>query len=120
MARQTSKATVGKARELRRKLSLPEVLLWRELRGGASGASFRKQHPVGTYVVDFYCAAAKLAIEIDGVSHDMADRPVRDEVRDAELRERGIETVRIAASEVLAAPGDVAEAIAAMCRERGA
>jgi very-short-patch-repair endonuclease len=101
-------------------MSLPEVLLWNELRGKAAGINFRKQHPITKYVADFYCAAAKLAIEIDGIAHDMGDRPEQDAARDAKLLEAGIETVRIPASDVLKSPGDVAEAIAALCRQRGA
>lgn len=120
MARQTSKATVARARAFRRKMSLPEVLLWNELRGGVAGVSFRRQHPVGAYVVDFYCAAAKLAIEIDGIAHDMGARAERDAIRDAKLRGMGIETMRVPASEVLKSPLDVADAIAALCRARRA
>ncbi|HWK40550.1 MAG TPA: DUF559 domain-containing protein [Croceibacterium sp.] len=107
------------ARRLRRSLSLPEVLLWRELRRKAGGVKVRRQHPVGRYVVDFYCAAAKLAFEIDGISHEMGDRPSRDDFRDAFLREQGIEVARIPASEVLRSPTDVADRVASMCRERG-
>ena len=51
---------------------------------------FRRQHPIGPYVIDFYCAKAWLAIEIDGMSHDMGDRPYSDAQRDAWLRERGV------------------------------
>jgi very-short-patch-repair endonuclease len=63
------------ARRLRRTMSLPEVLLWTQLRGKPLGIKFRKQHPVGDYVVDFYCAEKQLAVEIDGIAHDMGDRP---------------------------------------------
>ncbi|MCP4382797.1 MAG: DUF559 domain-containing protein [Hyphomicrobiales bacterium] len=62
---------------------------------------FRRQHPVGPYVIDFYCAAARLAAEIDGWSHAAGDRSERDERRDAWLRERGIRTLRIPALEVM-------------------
>ena len=51
--RQTSKATVKKARGLRREMSLPEVMLWQHLRGRPGGVKFRRQHPVGIYVADF-------------------------------------------------------------------
>jgi len=97
-------------------MSLPEVLLWRELR--QSDLKFRRQHPVGPFIVDFYCAAAKLAIEIDGIVHDMSDRPERDAARDAFIGERGITTIRIAAKEVLASPIDSMESIIALCRTR--
>ena len=61
--RSTSKATVAKARLLRRHLTEPEARLWQTLRTRPDQLKFRKQHPIGPYVVDFYCAAAKLVIE---------------------------------------------------------
>ena len=104
------------ARQFRKKMSLPEVRLWRELRG--SDLRFRRQHPAGPFVLDFYCPAAKLAIEVDGIAHDMGARSLRDEERSAFLKRRGIEMVRIAAGDVLKAPATVAEAIVAVCCER--
>jgi len=76
MARQSTKHTVRKARGLRRDTSLPEVLLWRELR--QSDVKFRRQHPIGPYVADFYCAAAKTIFEVDGIANNMGDRPEHD------------------------------------------
>lgn len=96
--------------------SLPEGLLWRALRGKASGLKFRRQHPVGRYVLDFYCAAAKCGFEIDGIAHDMGNRPQGDLARDAWLCQQGIRIVRIAATEVLSDPIGVADAMARMCR----
>lgn len=106
------------ALRLRKTMSLPERLLWRELRGQPDGLKFRKQHPVGSFVIDFYCAAAKLGIEIDGIAHDMGDRPKRDAARDDFLRGQGIEVVRFPAADVLRSPADVAETVLALCRER--
>jgi hypothetical protein len=64
--------TFKQARKLRRDMSLPEVILWEHLRrGGLSGMHFRRQHPAGPYVLDFYCAASRLAIEVDGAAHDL-------------------------------------------------
>lgn len=88
-------------------MSLPEVLLWKELKGGKLGLHFRKQHPLGPYVLDFYCDAAKLAVEVDGYSHGTDDRPQRDDRRDAWLADKGIRTLRLAAREVLRSPYDV-------------
>ena len=51
-------------------MTLPEVLLWNLLRKAPDGVVFRRQHPIGRYVVDFYCARAKVCIEIDGFAHD--------------------------------------------------
>jgi len=93
--------TVYAARKLRRAMSLPEVLLWQRLRGSPGGVAFRKQHPIDPYVADFYCSAVRLVIEVDGDAHDRGDRPQRDEVRDAFLRERGYRMLRIAAADVL-------------------
>ena len=108
----------SKAGKLRREQSLPEGLLWRELRARKGGLKIRRQHPVRRYVIDFYCAAAKLGIEIDGIAHEMGDRPHRDAARDAFLAGQGIEIVRIPASDVLADYKEVAETIIALCRER--
>ncbi len=110
--------TVRRAKQLRRELSLPEAMLWRELRGSPDGIRFRKQHPAGPYILDFFCARANLAIEVDGIAHDMGDRPERDARRDAWLREHQIDTVRIPAQDVLADATEIAEAIIAMTKER--
>ena len=92
-------------------MSLPEVLLWQRLKGGPQGVSFRKQHPIGPYRVDFYCAAAKMVVEIDGVAHDMGDRPERDAVRTRALMEKGYRVLRIPAVDVLRDPDGVAASI---------
>ncbi|WP_374405018.1 endonuclease domain-containing protein [Pelagerythrobacter sp.] len=110
--------TVQRARRLRREMTLPEVLLWQQLRGSPQGIRFRKQHPAGGYILDFFCARANLAIEVDGIAHDMGDRPQRDAKRDAWLAERRIETRRIPADDVLNDPVAVAENIIAMANIR--
>ncbi|HEX8513762.1 MAG TPA: endonuclease domain-containing protein [Allosphingosinicella sp.] len=94
-------ATVGQSRRLRRRMSLPEILLWRELRQRPGGLKFRRQHPTGPYTLDFYCNDARLAIELDGEAHGRGDRPEKDAARDAWLAEAGIETIRIPAVEVM-------------------
>ena len=106
------------ARRLRREMSLPEVLLWTHLRGKPLGVKFRNQHPVGDFVLDFYCAAKRIAVEVDGIAHDMGDRPVRDAFRDAWLSEHGIHVLRVPASEVLQDSQAIAEAIVAYCADR--
>jgi very-short-patch-repair endonuclease len=90
-----------RARELRREMSLPEVLLWQHLRRKQTGLKWRKQHPAGPYNLDFYCDAAKLCVEVDGEAHGRAGRPDRDRRRDAWLTEQEIATLRIAANDVL-------------------
>ncbi len=72
---------------------------------------FRRQHPIGPYVLDFYCAKARLAIEIDGMSHDLADRPQRDIRRDAGLKAEGVTVLRIAAGDVMRSIDDTVDGI---------
>ena len=65
-----SKEMQQRARELRWDMTFAEKRLWQYLRNGQlDGAQFRKQHTVDTYIVDFFCAKSKLAIEVDGDSH---------------------------------------------------
>ncbi len=66
--------------------------------GRLDGRHFRRQHPVGPYILDFFCAEARLAVEIDGASHDAPEAVEYDARRDAWLAERGIFTLRIGAS----------------------
>jgi very-short-patch-repair endonuclease len=101
------------ARRLRGELSLPEKLLWVRLRGAE--VRLRRQHPIGQYVVDFYCPTAKLAIEVDGAAHDFGTRPERDEIRTDWLRNEGVEVLRIPAKDILADPDEVADAVLRLC-----
>src|ERR1700754_878024 len=89
------------AKRLRKVMTPPEIGLWLALRSNEAGLRFRKQHAAGDYVLDFYCAPARLAIEVDGEAHNRGDRPVRDTIRDAWLATRGVRTLRYPAAEVL-------------------
>jgi very-short-patch-repair endonuclease len=93
--------TTDKARRLRRGMSLPEVLLWRALRMRPGGLKFRRQHPSGPYILDFYCSDARLAVEVDGETHARIDRAERDAKRDAWFSSAEIETLRIPAADLL-------------------
>jgi len=99
--RATTKKTVQKAKALRRELTPPEAKLWNVLRRKSLGVKFRKQHPVGAYVLDFYCPSAKLCVEVDGIAHDMGDNPARDEHRDEWLRKKKIRVLRVGATDVM-------------------
>jgi very-short-patch-repair endonuclease len=99
--RNSTKKIVRRSKALRRDMSLPEVLLWTQLRKRSLGYKFRHQHSSGPYALDFYCAAAAPCVEVDGAAHDMGDHPKRDVRRDAWLAERGIKTLRIPAEEIL-------------------
>jgi very-short-patch-repair endonuclease len=72
---------------------------------------------MGRYMLDFYCAEARLAVEIDGMSHDLGDGPQRDASRDVWLKARGLIVMRIAASEVMRDADEVADGIARMATE---
>jgi very-short-patch-repair endonuclease len=97
-------------------MSLPEVLLWQRIRGRKTGVKFRNQHPIGSYVVDFYCSELRLVIEVDGEVHNHGDRPTRDERREAflvkNLVKNGYRVVRVPASDILKDADDVASSIA--------
>ena len=90
-------------------MSRSEVLLRARLRGREPGQpTFRRQHPVGPYITDFCCSAARLVIEVDGGVHQHEDRMLRDAHRDAYLADRGYQVLRLTVKEVLADPDGVA------------
>src|SRR5438105_3967585 len=94
--------TVNRARKLRREMSLPEIVLWQALRKkGLARLRFRRQHPIGPYILDFYCPAARLAVEVDGLAHDTAAQARHDERRRAWLAQHGVAVLRIRAGDVL-------------------
>jgi very-short-patch-repair endonuclease len=111
------KGNKRRARDQRRKMSLPEVLLWQQLRKQPDGVRFRRQHPAGPYVLDFFCATANLGIEIDGEAHNYGDRPAGDLVRDEWLIHQGVRTLRIPAVEVLRNLNGVLQAVSAALRD---
>jgi len=96
---------VETARQLRQKMTAHEKLLWRELRAHRfKGYKFRRQHPIvyetferssSFYVADFYCAARKLVIELDGKYHELPDQKEYDMARDKLMNEFGMMILRI-------------------------
>jgi very-short-patch-repair endonuclease len=112
-------AKIKLARHFRKQMTHAEVLLWLGLKGHSrEGFTFRRQHPVGPYIADFYCAKAKLVIEVDGQIHERDDRPQHDAVRDRWLAKQGIETMRISAADIMADANDVSDGIVRYVRER--
>jgi very-short-patch-repair endonuclease len=99
-------------------MTLPEGLLWRELRKRPEGLKFRRQHPAGIYVLDFYCAAARLAIEVDGRAHDSAPVAQRDARRSEFLRSQKVATVRVPATPILNDTEAAVARIVQICLER--
>jgi very-short-patch-repair endonuclease len=116
--KRTANETTIQARELRRTMTLPEGLLWQILRKRPGGFKFRRQHPLTPYVLDFYCPAAKLVIEIDGSVHSMGDRPAHDARRDAWLREQGLRVIRFDAADVMNDSNSVVLAILRLSAEQ--
>ena len=110
---ETSERTRNLAKRLRRRMNEPELRLWNRVRANRlDGVHVRRQHPLGPYVLDFFCARARLAIEVDGGMHD-DDRKARDETRDAWLAMQGVRTLRLPASLVM---GDMEAALAVIRR----
>ncbi len=94
--------TLKRARQARRNMSLPEVILWGDLRGARlKGLRFRRQHGIGPYILDFYLPSHRLAVEVDGEGHEHPDQVRHDERRDGWLAEQGITVLRFPAKEVL-------------------
>lgn len=92
---------VPAARQLRRPLTPTERLLWQQLRDRhLDGLKFRRQHPVGPFVLDFYCEDLRLAIEVDGGVHSTEEQARRDAERQAVLEKMGIRFIRIPAADI--------------------
>jgi ATP-dependent DNA helicase RecQ len=107
---------LASARELRQPQTPAEKKLWAHLRNRQLGGfKFRRQHPIGPFIVDFYCAACQLVIEIDGESH--AEQVEYDLARTAWLNEQGYHVVRFINRDVFQHLDDVLEAILGECQK---
>jgi len=91
--RNSDKDATGRAKTFRETMNRSERLLWSRINAGKTGFKFRRQYPVGPYVLDFYCPEALLCVELDGDCH--TERETTDRLRDETLAELGIETLRI-------------------------
>ncbi len=109
-----------RARSLRRKMTPPERRLWNVLKSRPEGFKFRRQHPLGPYVCDFFCHEAAIAIEVDGMAHELGTNPDRDLRRDAWATEQGVQTLRVRATEVRDNLEGVVTLIVEECRRRSA
>ena len=119
MAPRPSDRIAKRARALRRTMTEPEIMLWARLKSrGADKPIFRRQFPYESMIFDFYCHAARLAVEIDGSTHWSDDARDRDEARDHWLARRGIDVLRIGAGEVYRNLGGVVDAILLRAEER--
>ncbi len=108
------------ARALRGSPSDAERVLWALLRRGCLGVRWRRQHAVGRFVLDFYCHALRLAIEVDGDHHAEPDELERDEQRTGYLSRVGIRVVRFPARQVVSDQTTVLTTIASVQEDRRA
>ena len=104
-----------KARQLRRNATNVERLLWQKLRlWQLDGCKFRRQQPVGNYIVDFVCLERRLIVELDGGQH--AENSEHDRARDEWLRDQGFVILRFWNNDVLTNIGGVLETIVTKLR----
>ena len=101
-----------RARDLRKNQTDAERKLWRYLRLlKADGVHFRRQVPIGDFIVDFACVSARLVIELDGGQHNLQAGRASDESRDERLHRRGYKVLRFWNNDVMANPGGVLEVV---------
>jgi very-short-patch-repair endonuclease len=92
-------------------MTVAEKALWQMIRNEQLGVKFRRQHSVSRYVLDFYCSPLKLAVEVDGSTHEDQNVKLRDRVRQRELEAHGITFVRVTDPQVLSDPTTVLRTI---------
>ncbi len=113
--RRIPRAQREQARYLRRNMTEPEKLLWERLRDRQLGVRFRRQHPIGKYIVDFATFSGRVAVEIDGPTHTDFDKEA---IRDAELVRRGWRVLRFRNADVYGDTDRVVSLIARVVEKR--
>ncbi len=112
----TSEVMQARAQELRKRMTTEEKVLWERLRDRKLGGyKFRRQHPIGPFIADFYCAQARLVVEIDGSVH--AEQRERDRARDDLLESWGYHVIRFWNSDVVERLAEVLDEILSVCRQ---
>jgi very-short-patch-repair endonuclease len=110
-------ARINRARELRQRMTPAELILWRQLRGRRfANLKFRRQHPIGPYVADFYCHECKLIIELDGETH--FGRENADQLRQSEIETCGYTVIRFTNSQLYEDLETVLELILTECTKQ--
>ena len=105
------------AKKLRNESTKSEVALWNSIKRKALDVSFHRQFPIENYVLDFYCKELKLAVEIDGCSHDNEEAQKKDKERQERLESYGIQFVRLDDREVMNDIGNAIRSIEDAIRE---
>ena len=102
-----------RAKHMRENPTVAEDILWQRLRRKqVGGFHFRRQHPIGRFIVDFYSAKARLVIEVDGEIHDMSEQAEYDAARQGFLEKLGLKVLRFENAQVLRETNAVIEVIA--------
>ena len=92
-----------------------ETFLWSRLRGKQGGLKFRRQHSIGSFIVDFYCSACDVVIEIDGISHLDDKIYKRDLIKEKYLKDKGFTILRFSDNEILKNIDSILEGIKNIC-----
>ena len=93
-------STRMKAKKLRKEMTESEILLWECLRNRKTGFKFRRQHPIGIYIADFYCHELKLVVEVDGEIHNAPDQIEWDNYRTMNMHLMNITVIRFSNEDV--------------------
>ncbi len=104
------------ANEMRKDPSAAEKKLWQALKTDKLGVTFRRQHPIGPFIADFYCSELRLVIEVDGATHASHEAQEYDAARDEHMRALGLTVLRFSNSAVLKGLDTVLESISACIR----
>ncbi|MDZ4374094.1 MAG: DUF559 domain-containing protein [Phenylobacterium sp.] len=119
MPNRTSTRIATRARALRKSMTEPEVMLWSRLKGrGQERPVFRRQYAYESMIFDFYCPAARLAVEIDGATHWSEEAQAKDYARDRWLATRNIAVLRLGAGQVYQDVGGAADAAILLAEAR--
>ncbi len=89
------------AKQLRGRMTDAENVLWLHLKNKVGGCKFRRQHPIGNYIADFYCHKVKLIIQVDGSIHNITEVKEQDEIRENDLMSMDYQIVRFTNEEVM-------------------
>ena len=111
-------AQVSIARHLRKNQTVAETHMWSLLRKKQLGTRFRRQHPMGPFILDFFAPEVRLAIEVDGAVHDLAEQKEYDNFRQRSIEQHNTEFMRFRNSELEGSPEEVALQVAAKVTER--
>jgi very-short-patch-repair endonuclease len=117
VSQQVREGLIERARQMRAEPTPAEALVWKKLRKRQlGGLKFRRQHIIHAYIVDFYCPAARLVIEIDGAVHEKQEE--YDQERDKILQELGYQVIRFKNADVEKNLDLVVAGIYDLCRRR--